>query len=404
MTQKPIAPSPSLTRTLSRASLLFGMCLVSTFICVAPLSAGVYDFTRISSTANVFGNAGPPIPSLNNQGEAAFRASLTSYFDGQGIYKGNGGALTTIFDTTQDPTFWGGFLNTPVINDSGTVAFSARRSGVWGIYQGDGSGLTTVALPPSPFGDYGSPQIANDGTVYFAVSTVNTVAIHSNPVGLADPIFSASTASSSAYLIPSVSDNGTIAFITGGLKDIPHGAYRIDDNSAGSVTPISQLSNLAFNYQSVAVNDAGLVGLVGTISFSNQGVYLGNGTDFLTVADRNGAFDGFGSISLNNLGQFAFSATLDSGFSGIFRGADPAADKVIQTGDALDGSTVKMIEFGSSAFNDRGQVAFYAELTDGRRGVYVATVPEASSLLLASLGIPLAAGYVLCQRRQHRQR
>lgn len=382
---------------------VISVCLFAMHIAPQRSIADMYDVKRIAYTANVFGNAGSPVPSLNNCGEAAFQASLVSYFEGQGIYKGDGGALTTIFDSTQDSTFWAGFTNTPAINDNGIVAFNARRDGVWGIYSGNGGALTTVALPPDPYGagDYSAPQIANDNTVYYRAYTSSTIGIYSNPTSAGNPLFSANSSIVPAEMAISVSNNGTIAFITGGLDGVARGAHRLEGIGTGVLSPISELNSLFQNYQTVAVNNSGLVGLVGTLSY--QGVYLGDGHEFFTIADQTGPFSGFGSISLNNLGKIAFSATLDSGLTGIFTGADPIFDKVIQTGDALDGSTISRIAFGNSALNDLGQVAFYAELADGRRGVYVATIPEASSLVLASIGVPLSVGYFFHLRRQKRQ-
>jgi hypothetical protein len=334
---------------------------------------------------------------------AAFRASLGGYNEGEGIYKGSGGPLTTIFDTTQDPTFYSGFANYPSINDDGTVAFNARRSGVWGLYAGQGGALSTIAAPPDPYaaGGYGIPRIAADGTVFYSASTSTESGVYSNPSGLLNPILSASPQDAIYGL--AVSNNGRVAFITPGLNGIARGAHVTGPDGALPLVTISALNNLGYGYDSIAVNDAGLVGLVGSISFFNQGVYLGEGGGLTTVVDRNSPFNSFGSVSLNNLGQVAFAAALDSGPSGIFTGPNPDVDKVIQTGDTLDGSLVTRISFGSAAFNDAGQIAFYALLADGRRGVYVASVPEPSSLLLASLGGAAVLAVTAVRRRANRR-
>ena len=72
-------------------------------------------------------------------------------------------------------------------------------------------------------------------------------------------------------------------------------------------------------------------------------VVTGNGGPLTTVADTRGEFASFGfrPPSLNNEGDVAFLATLDDGTSGIFVGSDSIADRVITTGDTLDGSTVQ---------------------------------------------------------------
>src|ERR687898_1422601 len=84
------------------------------------------------------------------------------------------------------------------------------------------------------------------------------------------------------------------------------------------------------------------------------------------VADTTGAFAffGFRPPSINNDGEVAFHATLDDGTSGIFVGPDPVADRVISTGDTLDGSTVQNLTFCEEGLSDSGELAFVATLED----------------------------------------
>jgi hypothetical protein len=84
------------------------------------------------------------------------------------------------------------------------------------------------------------------------------------------------------------------------------------------------------------------------------------------VADTKGEFASFGfrPPSLNNNGDVAFLADLDFGGSGVFVGPDPINDRVISTGDALDGSTVQNITFCEEGLSDTGELAFVAQLAD----------------------------------------
>jgi T5SS/PEP-CTERM-associated repeat protein len=90
-----------------------------------------------------------------------------------------------------------------------------------------------------------------------------------------------------------------------------------------------------------------------------------------TVVDTNGPFRDFfpfRELRINASGTVAFLGILDDGRYGIFTGPDPIADKVIATGDALNGSTVSSIDTGiSPEFNDAGQIAFKVMLADGRQ-------------------------------------
>jgi hypothetical protein len=60
----------------------------------------------------------------------------------------------------------------------------------------------------------------------------------------------------------------------------------------------------------------------------------------------------------------AFLATLDDGTSGIFVGPNPISDRVISTGDTLDGSTVQNLTFCEEGLNDSDELAFVATLED----------------------------------------
>jgi hypothetical protein len=102
------------------------------------------------------------------------------------------------------------------------------------------------------------------------------------------------------------------------------------------------------------------------------------------VADTRGEFSSFGfrPPSLNNAGDVAFLATLDDfSTSGIFVGPDPIADRVISTGDTLDGSPIQNITFCEEGLSDSGELAFVArldipetpELDDFRTAVFRAT-------------------------------
>jgi hypothetical protein len=95
-------------------------------------------------------------------------------------------------------------------------------------------------------------------------------------------------------------------------------------------------------------------------------IVSGSGDTLTTVADTRGQFGSFGfrPPSLNNQGDVAFLATLDDGTTGIFVGPDPVEDRVIATGDTLDGETVTGLTFCEEGLNDSGQLAFTAFYED----------------------------------------
>lgn len=86
-----------------------------------------------------------------------------------------------------------------------------------------------------------------------------------------------------------------------------------------------------------------------------------------TIADTTGAFGAFGfrPPALDNHGDVAFSATLDDFLTtGIFVGPRAVQDRVIATGDKLDGARVISLTFSEEGLNDLRQLAFIARLED----------------------------------------
>jgi len=75
-------------------------------------------------------------------------------------------------------------------------------------------------------------------------------------------------------------------------------------------------------------------------------------------------------IALNNSGDVAFRGASGAG-TGIFATRSGSfAEAVIGFGDAIDGSTLQGAWLWEEAINDKHQIAFAAQLADGRTGVY----------------------------------
>jgi hypothetical protein len=118
------------------------------------------------------------------------------------------------------------------------------------------------------------------------------------------------------------------------------------------------------------VNNAGVVVFNAFLGNNEQAIITGSGGDLTVVADTSGPFSDFGFFggpSINDSGEVAFNATLDGAFgSGIYTGSDPLTDSVIEVGDALGGSIVTNALICSEGLNNAGQIAFVAQLEDGR--------------------------------------
>lgn len=368
-------------------SVLTGIALFS-MVALGSVSARAqtYTFTRIADSSTLFDPFGFTAPSLNNNGEVAFRGQ--SIGGESGIFRGSGGALTTIALDTTGFNFLGRF---PSINDSGAVAFAATLSdGSEGIFRGAGGALTTIASttgnPINFFAFF--PSLNNSGAVAFqaerqdftnvlyvgsggALTTVSDPASPSNPfVG--------------SFGGPSLNDNGQIAF-GDQLKTGENGIFL---SSGGTFKTIADDSGPLQGFDDrPSLNDNGQVAFLGSLDTGSQAIFLGDGNTLTIIADENGGFFSFDNPSLNNKGDVAFDAMLAT-FPVFGQGLFLNGHPILVPGDLLDGSIVTGVSFFREGLNDHGQLAFEAFLEDGRTGIYRADlVPEPSALLLFSVGL-----------------
>jgi hypothetical protein len=122
-----------------------------------------------------------------------------------------------------------------------------------------------------------------------------------------------------------------------------------------------------------------------------MGIYVADASgNVRTVADTSGPYIFLRSPSINNNGDVVFIGQTANDSMGLYTGADPVADKVIESGDRLFGLRAAAFDAYADSINDSGVVAFtYQSFTgDGpRTGVAVARpVPEPGGLAVMALG------------------
>ena len=341
--------------------------------------ATTYTFTKIAETSSApNGFSALNIPSLSDNGTAAFSARLNSTLIG--IFIGEGTTTPNPIVDTSGPSSNFGFsftiLGSPSINNTGMVAFWARlNDGSNRFFTSDGATATTIAGPFTSFGT--NPSINDAGTVAFRAnggiftgpgSPAPTIADTNTTVPGTSDLFTSFSGN------PAVNNGSTVVF---------HGSYSggsgifTNDGTAPTIadtnTTVPGTGNLfTFFSANPAVNNGGTAVFEGFFS-GGRGIFTSDGTTAMTIADTAaGPFSFFvGSPSINDGGTAAFQALLLSG-TGIFIGPDPIADKVIAVGDPLDGSTVAGLAFSREGLNGAGQVAFFVSLADGRQGVFLA--------------------------------
>jgi hypothetical protein len=349
-------------------------------------TAGGYTFTKVAdSTEDGFVSFG--CAAINSQGDITFGAERPApdFNTEPGIYRVNAadGALTTI---AEDPKRFVTIGLNPSINDSGQVSFAARLDGgnkpdTEAIFRGDGKKLTTIASTADWFNFFGfDTSINNSGEVAFKAEL-------DEEFGFDEGLFSGNKKGgvTTHYLTstsdfdgndsrPSINNNGNIAFDESINFD-----SGIFVGREGSFQTIAEPDPNVF-VRGPVLNDEGTAAFYRSFfdeasqQFVDE-IVTGSGDTLTTVADTRGEFGSFGfrPPSLNNQGDVAFLATLDDGITGIFVGSDPVTDRVIATGDTLDGSTVQNLTFCEEGLSDSGELAFVATLED-------AATPEGSRM------------------------
>ncbi len=241
----------------------------------------------------------------------------------------------------------------------------------------DRNGITTIATTADRFNFFGfDTSINNSGEVAFTAEL-------DEEFGFDEGLFSGTGGKrgvTTHYLTstsefdgsdsrPSINDSGNIAFVES--VDFARGIFVGREGEFTTVVEPDP-SDPSVGFEAPILNNTGTVAYKKT-SFDETAqqsveeiVKIDADGTSTVVADTRGEFASFGfrPPSLNNNGDVAFLADLDSGGSGVFVGPDPINDRVISTGDALDGSTVRNITFCEEGLSDSGELAFVVQLAD----------------------------------------
>ena len=349
-------------------------------ILAAPAVFGAnYTFTKIVDNAPGSGFSlfvGPTL--INNQGVVAFTATRAS---GQGIFAGSGGAVTTLWEDSS-----GGQPSASGLNDAGTVVYY-NETAVYTVAAGAQPFLVADrSLDSNLTVGLALPTINNKGTVVIPAQYRIYTRTGSDPVQTL--VNDTELPRANVQLAPMIfggpiNNAGAVAFYATLVDNSGANACQCEayTKAPGALTAMAPFPA---NY-TLAINDSGAVAFAGRY-LSTLGVFVANGGKVATAVDIGNQASATltpGGFTMNNKGQVAYLAQfgVSPRVQGIFTGKDPVADRVIGSGDPLFGSTVMSIGTIGQAgkfLNDNGQVAFSFTLTNGLRGIAVAT-PVASS-------------------------
>lgn len=345
---------------------------------------------------------------INKHGEVAFGGARPGGIEGffNGIYRRNKNGTLTIIAEDPDRLRFQSIADSPSINDSGEVAFGALLVGdeafPEAILVGDGRWLTTIATTEST-----TPPVLDGILLLTSINKRGEVAFDARLQPFGSSLFSGSGGPlttqllgsspvildgrpaelDGSFLRPSINKHGDIAFVSSLLPSFAAGVFV---GQQGRFTTIAISSGPGVFFDGPVLNDRGDVVFVRFDETGLPAILEGDGGRLRTIADTDGPFSDLKAPSINNEGDVVFFATLDDfTTSGIFTGPDTARDKVIATGDTLDGAVV--IGFGplpfiapplgERAINDSGQIAFIAQLDDpaapaGVRSVIFRATPQ----------------------------
>jgi hypothetical protein len=343
-----------------------------------PAHAQGYSFTKVAdSVADGFDPFSFGCAAINNPGDIAFRAGRLApdgFNTNDGIYRANvsDGSLSTIVEEGKRFGFIG---RNPSMNDLGAVSFAARlNKGDEAILRGNGKKLTTIATTAKEFNFFGfDTSVNNSGVVAFKAEL-------DPEFNFDEGLFSGSggkvathyLASTSQFVgddsRPSINNPGNVAFqeqVDGSFDD---GIFVTEGDGFKTIAEPDPDRSV----EEPLLNDGGTAAFETSFVDPETGEFVtaivtGDGGPLTTVVDTRGPFSffGFRPPSLNSGGDVSFHGTLDDFVtSGIFVGPDPVADRVITTGDTLDGATVQSLTFCEEGLNDSGQLGFIAQLED----------------------------------------
>ncbi|MEM6989390.1 MAG: hypothetical protein AAF721_02795 [Myxococcota bacterium] len=285
------------------------------------------------------------------------------------------------------------------VRDEGDLVFQASRPGMpmgcplfLGVYTTTSFGgpiATTHETCPS---DSPGPALgagiamSTNGTVAFADIRNGQGAIYRQPVGAAPQVLRSGTGEFFNFGGLDVNDAGQVPiqmeYFDGFAGGLMRGVLVFETVEQEKLDTNTAVEKLNIGTQpAVAINDLGTVALAsnttmsfpigGTVYSFEPGVYTATPTLFNTpkmlteVATLSGDYCRVGAVDINDAGTVVFEAQLDSGFScggtsfdGIFDGADPATDGVVEFADDRLGPH----QFFDSVFlgeiNDSGQISF----------------------------------------------
>jgi len=207
-------------------------------------------------------------PVMNDRGQVAFKSEMTGGSADNGIFRGEGGALTPVFVTNQIVP--GGAtiqdVGTPAINSHGQIAalcLLTNSPSRIGLFVGDGTNVVPIAVEGQP-----APMGGNYGTFFPGIARINDrgeVAFQAQFPGLKFGLFRRSDGGTATVAFTGMNAPGT----TGTFASFGADIRLLND---GRVAFMARLTN----------------GVGGVDSTNNMGIWIGTSEEDLQLVVRTG--------------------------------------------------------------------------------------------------------------------
>jgi hypothetical protein len=371
------------------------MCAVVAVFPATNAVGVVYVFEKIADTSTA-APAGTFTGFFNATASGDSASFLGSYSGGSGVFRGDGGSLTSVIQRNESTPFGTiTFIDSATAMSGSTVAFSASYSGGNGIFTGSGGPLTKIVLTgePAPTGNFeklGTPAISGDNVAFRGTYIGGAGSgIFTGSGGPLTTIVKTGDAAPvgnfTGFGSPAVSGNTAALYGTYG------GGQGIFTGSGGVLTTIAKSGDAAPSgtYTGFGTNPAisgNTVAAVGRYG-ANSNVLRGDGGTLTTIAKTGdaappGTITGFDNFSVSIGGMSVAFEAVYSGGTGVFVGDGGPLTTVVKTGDTLFGQTISSLNLARFGFDEggSGNVAFTYTLSDGVSGVAMAIAVQQPDL------------------------
>ena len=282
-----------------------------------------------------------------------------------------------------------------------------------GVFVSDGKTISTVALGVNPdpaapsFGSVSNPFITPNGDVLF---DANADTFKSDGKTIAPLVRDGDQAPGGGTLSPIgrvTNDHGVIAYsaILSGSTGT-QGIFRSDGEQTVAIARddiASPTGGMFTLLGSTVINDRGQVAFYSNLSGGSGdfGIFRGDGSELKPVfvanqiAPGGASYEDFGNPVINKSGQVAASASLINGTSsfGLFVGDGSNTVAIALEGQtAPGGSKYARGFFLPLRINDNGEVAFFAGLTAGARGLFRGNGNDTTPIALSGTNAPGTTG------------